>query len=86
MTLKGKCNQCGACCYVGDAKCTNLLTDGARAECAIYANRIPGMAIILRKPDGSWLEGVCNHQLPKEEDILAQLITDGICSMEISNG
>jgi len=69
---------------VNGFKCQNLLTapDG-RAFCAVYQNRIPGMTIVLTKPDGSYIRGKCNHGLPVEAKILTPLIEQGLCSMEI---
>lgn len=55
-------------------------------ECAVYADREPGMEIILRRPDGSWFPGTCVHETPEEFDILAALIRKGKCSLEVDNG
>ncbi len=83
MGLKGICNRCGLCCHVGLFKCTNLVTaDDGRAECVVYQSRQPGMEIILMRDDGAWREGICNHRLPAEEQILTPLIEQGLCSLE----
>jgi hypothetical protein len=84
VSISGNCNRCGLCCWAGKFKCTNLQTarDG-KAECVVYANRRPGMEIILMREDGAWREGICNHGLPSEEKILMPLIEQGLCSLEV---
>jgi hypothetical protein len=81
------CNRCGACCYADGYKCVNLITapDG-RTNCAVWPWRVPGMPIIMTKPGGKWIEGICNHTLPIEEKILTGLMEQGVCSMEVDNG
>lgn len=84
--IGGLCNQCGACCWVGAYKCTNLITakDG-RAACAVYGDREPGMDIVLtRASDNAWMRGTCNHKTPEEQGLLRQLIEQGICSLEVT--
>lgn len=82
--ITGKCNRCGACCFVDGYKCMNLISapDG-RMACAVHQNRTPGMGIVMTKPDGSWIDGICNHKLPIEDKLLTDLIEQGVCSMEI---
>lgn len=84
--ITGTCNRCGACCYVGEFRCANLVDapDG-RASCAIHANRVPGMVVIMTRPNGDWIEGICNHTLPIEDRLLTPLIEQGVCSMEIKD-
>lgn len=81
------CNRCGACCYVNGYRCVNLFAaDDGRTTCAVYQQRQPGMKIILTKPDGQWIEGVCVHGLPIEERILTQMMGEGLCSLEVTDG
>ena len=91
MSLKGRCNQCGLCCFVDGGKCTNLIVHGEpgqpmATECMIYNDRYPGRPIILMRPDGSYAEGHCWHNAPNEEAILTKLIEQGKCSLEVDNG
>lgn len=83
--IGGHCNQCGACCWVGAYKCSNLITaESGRAACAVYGDREPGMQILMvREADGAWIHGRCNHTLPEETEILKHMIEQGICSMEV---
>lgn len=91
MKFKGVCNRCGNCCFIGEFKCANLILSGKQGEpmaahCLVYHERIPGMPIILTKPNGEWRTGICAHTLPAEDDKLLQLIIDGKCSLGVTNG
>lgn len=84
MPLKGSCNRCGACCFVGPYRCTNLLgKTGEKTTCAVYDKRYTNMPIWLVAPSGAAIQGYCMHNSLDEELRLMDLVEQGKCSYEI---
>ena len=88
MAIKGVCNQCGHCCYVGAFKCEYLDVGGIpgmpmATRCRVYDKRFTDMPILLADPYGNVKQGYCLHGSAAEEVDLASLIRQGQCSMEI---
>ncbi len=86
MRLKGECNRCSLCCFVGNARCANLQITGKPGEpmaskCAAYEKRIDGMPILLIQPGGRITWGQCWHNSEMENEVIAQRIGQG-CSLE----
>ena len=87
MSLKGKCNQCGVCCYVGAFKCEFLDVGGTpgmpmATRCKVYDKRYTDMPILLTDPHGAIMGGYCLHDSQAEEMELKKLIRQGQCSLE----
>lgn len=85
--ITGICNQCGLCCYIGRYKCENLEVTGfigmANAtRCKVYEKRFNNMPIILKTPEGEVMHGYCLKGVKEEDDIIAQYIRTGQCSMK----
>lgn len=81
--LSGSCNRCGACCFIGEYRCTNLEGELGDTTCKVYALRYKDMPISLKAPDGRVKHGYClGHNTRAEEIVLTQLIRQGKCSYE----
>ncbi len=85
--LKGECNQCSLCCFVGNARCANLIITGKPGEpmaskCAVYDKRVaPNMPILLIHPGGRVEWGTCWHGHPMEDKVIEPWLGRG-CSLE----
>jgi hypothetical protein len=90
--LKGTCNQCGNCCFLGEYKCTNLIVTGEpgrpmATRCAVYGSRYPDMPITLRDGSGRSIGGYCLHNTGFAEEVeLTKLIIERKCVLEVSDG
>jgi hypothetical protein len=85
--LKGNCNQCGLCCFVGRYKCENLEVTSiigapSATRCKVYEKRYNDMPILLKSPEGHIRTGFCLKDTPGEEQSIIPLIRSGQCSME----
>ena len=86
--LKGSCNKCGTCCFIGVFKCENLEVTGIigmpnATRCKVYDKRYSDMPILLTAPDGRMMTGFCLHDSLAEEMELTKLIKAGQCSLEV---
>lgn len=86
--LKGKCNQCGNCCFIGEFKCTNLVLVGAvgtpmASYCSVYAMRHTDMPITMKNKKGEMIQAYCAHNSELEDSILRELILENKCSLEV---
>jgi len=88
VALKGVCNQCGICCFIGAFKCEHLDVGGIpgmpmSTRCTVHDKRYTDMPILLTDPHGAVKQGFCLHDAgPAEDDILVQLIRQGQCSLQ----
>lgn len=89
--LVGECNRCGLCCYDGDLRCNYLavkmLGMPGGTTCTVYANRYPGMPIMLVDGTGKVAAlAQCAHGTPTDDmEIMAKGIGKG-CSLKVVNG
>lgn len=92
MSLKGACNLCGVCCFIGDFKCTNLKVNGVpiglpnASYCTVWDKRYTDMPIRLVDHFGNVVEGFCLHGSKAEEMELTRLIKEDRCSLEVEDG
>jgi len=87
MALKGVCNQCGLCCYVGAYKCEhlevlNIPGTPMATRCTVHDKRYTDMPILLVGPRGEIKHGFCLHDSAAEEMELTKLIRQGRCSLQ----
>ena len=95
ITLKGKCNHCGLCCFSKDRslKCENL-GFGAGAiglpnayYCKVYDRRIDNMPINMIDKDGTSYGGyVCAKDSQRETFVILERGIGKGCSLEVLNG
>lgn len=78
--LKGTCNQCGLCCYIGAFKCEHLDVGGIpgmpmATRCDIHDKRYTDMPILMVDPHGAVKQAFCLHDAgPAEDDALRGLM------------
>lgn len=87
MSLKGQCNQCGICCFLGAFKCEHLDVGGIpgmpmATRCTVYDERYTDMPILMVSPEGEIKQGFCLHGSQAEEFELTKLIRRGQCSLQ----
>lgn len=86
--LKGNCNQCGLCCFIGAFKCEHLEVVGIpgaamATRCDIHEKRYTDMPIVMVSPQGEIKHAFCLHDAGPAEDFeLTKLIRRGLCSLE----
>ena len=85
--LKGVCNQCGTCCFVGAYRCENLDIGGIpgmpmATRCKVYDKRYTDMPILLIDHTGDVRHGFWLHGSQAEEMTIRPLIRQGQCSLE----
>lgn len=87
--LKGKCNQCGLCCMVGDTRCIHLEVRAAPGEpmatrCTVYDRRVKGMPIMLVDPQGNVVNiANCVFDAPEETAVIIERGIGKGCSLEL---
>ena len=85
--LKGTCNQCSRCCWIGSFKCEHLEITGIAgmpwsSRCRVHDKRYTDMPILMTDPHGAIKQAFCLHDAgPAEDDRLIQLIRQGQCSL-----